>query len=62
VFADPDTGVADVTRERFHWDGDVLVSEGTTEKQVPYDDTDGDGVQDFREIGGARCGDLVLEM
>lgn len=62
AFADPETGVADVTRERFHWDGDVLVSEGTTEEQVPYNDTDGDGVQDFREIGGARCGDLVLEM
>jgi hypothetical protein len=62
AYADPDTGVADVTRERFHWDGDVLVSDGTTEEQVSYDDADGDGVQDFREIGGAPCGDLVIEL
>ncbi|HEY7070202.1 MAG TPA: hypothetical protein VH479_08820 [Acidimicrobiales bacterium] len=62
AYADPDTRVADVTRERFHWDGDVLVSDGSTEEQVSYDDTDGDGVQDFREIGGAPCGDLVLDM
>jgi hypothetical protein len=55
-YADPDTRVAEVSHERYRWDGDVLVSEGTTTEQVSYDD--GDGVEDFREIGGANCGDL----
>jgi len=57
-YADPDTRVAEVSHERYRWDGDVLVSEGTTSEQVSYDDGDGDGVEDFREIGGANCGDL----
>jgi hypothetical protein len=60
--ADPDTRVADVSRERFHWDGDGLVSEGTAQEQVSYDDTDGNGVPDFREVGGDGCGDLVPDM
>ena len=55
-------GVADLTHARFHWDGDVLVSDGTTEEQVSYYDADGDGVDDFREVGGAHCGDLVAEL
>ncbi len=57
-YADPDTRVAEVSHRAYRWDGDVLVSEGTTSEQVSYDDADGDGVQDFREIGGASCGDL----
>jgi len=60
--ADPDTRVADVSRERFHWDGDVLVSDGTAQEQVSYDDTDGNGVPDFREVGGDGCGDLAPDM